>query len=147
MHDQKEKQLFKEFITYFYTRWSSLRRNRDQDVTLFSENRQMSAAEIEVRDQIIRQIYFEFCTKNDYQMISKDERRQFNEADRILIYRANNGMCKMCIDEGKPDRECLVPWAEYEADHVLPHSLGGQTVLENAQVLCRFHNRSKGNRT
>ena len=39
-----------------------------------------------------------------------------------------------------------MPWEEYEADHIVPHSRGGETVPDNAQVLCRYHNRQKGAR-
>lgn len=34
---------------------------------------------------------------------------------------------------------------DWEADHVYPWSMGGETVLENAQALCRACNRRKGN--
>jgi len=37
---------------------------------------------------------------------------------------------------------CVSPAAE--ADHVMPWSQGGPTVLSNGQALCRGHNRSKG---
>lgn len=34
----------------------------------------------------------------------------------------------------------------FEADHVIPWSKGGQTVLSNGVTACRFHNRAKGDR-
>jgi 5-methylcytosine-specific restriction endonuclease McrA len=37
-----------------------------------------------------------------------------------------------------------VGWREYDADHVIPHSKGGQTSVVNAQLLCRYHNQQKG---
>jgi hypothetical protein len=33
-----------------------------------------------------------------------------------------------------------------QADHVLPHSKGGKTIIENGELLCSYHNLSKGNR-
>lgn len=33
--------------------------------------------------------------------------------------------------------------ANLEADHIHPHSRGGQTAVANGQALCRTHNRSK----
>jgi 5-methylcytosine-specific restriction endonuclease McrA len=33
-----------------------------------------------------------------------------------------------------------------EADHIVPHSLGGRDTLDNGTVLCRRCNQSKGNR-
>ena len=77
-------------------------------------------------------------------MLTKDQRRAFNEAERIFIYRKDNGLCQQCLKEGKPEQEAFVSWGEYETDHIIPHSKGGRTDIENAQVLCRFHNRQKG---
>lgn len=36
--------------------------------------------------------------------------------------------------------------AEMDADHVTPWSKGGETTFANCQMLCKTHNRSKGNR-
>jgi hypothetical protein len=141
--DSAEQELFRDFTLDFYQRWRA-RREDDTDILAFSDNRQQSAAEIEVRQRILRQLFFEYAAEVGHEMLTKDERRVFSEAERIYIYRRDNGMCQMCLDEGKPEPECLVPWSEYEADHVIPHSKGGQTVVENAQVLCRHHNASKG---
>lgn len=33
-----------------------------------------------------------------------------------------------------------------EADHVTPWSKGGSTAPENCEMLCKTHNRAKGNR-
>ncbi len=35
-------------------------------------------------------------------------------------------------------------WSGYQADHVIPHARGGRTALENAELLCSYHNQSKG---
>ena len=41
-------------------------------------------------------------------MLDKDERRAFDEAERIAIYRRDEGLCGMCIEEGKPEVEARV---------------------------------------
>ena len=143
MFDSAEYDLFRQFTLDFYTRWRA-RREDDNDILVFADSRQHSAAEIKVRQRILRQLFFEYGAEQRHEMLTKDERRAFNEAERIFIYRRDNGMCKMCVDEGKPERECVVPWKDYEADHVLPHSKGGQTEETNAQVLCGYHNAQKG---
>jgi len=142
--DEKEKNLFHEFVVDFHKRWRD-KNEDDRDIILFSDNRQQSANEIETRHRIIRQTFFEYAKENGVSILTKDERRSFNEAERISIYRRDNGLCQICVEEGKPEKECRVPWSEYDADHVVPHSRGGETDIENAQVLCRYHNQLKSN--
>jgi hypothetical protein len=144
--DKKEEKLFREFVISFHDRWKSERDESDTDILFFSESRQMSAKEIANRDRIIRQAFFEYATENEYKLLTKDERRVFNEAEKIKIYRHDNGLCQICLEEGKPEVEARVPWSEYDADHVIPHSKGGETLVENAQVLCRYHNQKKSNK-
>lgn len=141
-----ERRLFHEFAVAFHERWAQSRREDDTAILMFSDNRQQTRSEIEARDRIIRQAFFDYAAARDHEMQTKDEQRVFTEAERIRIYRHDNGLCQMCLAEGKPEQEARVPWREYEADHVIPHSLGGQTDVENAQVLCRHHNRQKGAR-
>ena len=54
------------------------------------------------------------------------------------------GLCQFCLKEGLTENQARVSWSQFEADHVLPHSKGGETIIENGQVLCREHNRQKG---
>ncbi|SKA24668.1 HNH endonuclease [Enhydrobacter aerosaccus] len=141
--DRPERAAFLSFTHDFHQRWSDEKAD-DVDIQTFSNRRQQTAREIEVRHQIIRQIFFQYLSAKGLSLKTKDDRRAFSEAERILIYRHDNGRCQACISEQKPDKECIVPWLEYDADHVVPHSRGGQTVISNAQVLCRYHNQSKG---
>lgn len=140
---EPEKTLFHDFLVDFHARWKR-RGNRDTDILYFSDNNQQSATAIETRHMILRQIFFEYVSEKGHAMKSKDTKRAFDESERILLYRMNDGRCQECLREEKPDAECLVPWHEFDADHVMPHSQGGETVLENAELLCRYHNRSKG---
>jgi hypothetical protein len=141
--DKAERELFRQFTLEFHQRWDDSK-NDDADIHLFSNKRQQSAAEIEVRHQIIRQVFFAYAKTSGRVLTTKDTKRAFSEGERIAIYRKENGRCSKCMAEGKPDKECIVPWAEYDADHVVPHALGGQTVVTNAQLLCRYHNQQKG---
>lgn len=141
--DEAEKSLIRNFVKDFHERWKD-RSEDDRDVVIFADNRQQSGGEIEVRDRIIRQAFFEYAADSGHEMKTKDERRAFDEAERIKIYRRDNGLCQMCLNEGVPEKEAEVPWSEFQADHVVPHSKGGQTVVENAQTLCKTHNLRKG---
>jgi uncharacterized protein DUF262 len=140
---EPERELFREFMLDFHTRWGA-RQENDLDVIRFSDARQQSGTEIEVRNRILRQHFFDFAIARGHQIVDKDERRAFNEAERIAIYRRDEGICGLCLEEGKPETEARVTWAEFDADHVLPHSRGGSTVVENGRVLCRTHNRGRG---
>lgn len=69
----------------------------------------------------------------------KDEQREFNEKQRITIYRKDNGKCQ------NPDCNLNVPYDQFHADHVVPHSRGGPTIVSNGQVLCARCNEKKQN--
>jgi hypothetical protein len=141
--DTAQKELFRQFTISFHQRWND-GKDDDTDIQLFSNKRQQSSSEIEVRHQIIRQIFFDYAKAREHTLTTKDTRRAFNEAERIAIYRKGNGRCSICGAENKPDNECIVPWKEYDADHVIPHTIGGPTVVTNGQLLCRYHNQQKG---
>lgn len=116
----------------------------DNTLLVFSDHRQQTEADIEIRHLILRQPFFEHASLRKHEMLTKDSRRAFNEAERIAIYRRDGGLCHVCIGEGKKKSEAHVLWSKYDADHVIPHSKGGSTTLANGRVTCRFHNRSKG---
>jgi Protein of unknown function DUF262/HNH endonuclease len=141
--DRSERELFRTFALEFHERWKAGREG-DNDILYFSEHRQQTAGEIDVRQRIIRQAFFEYASKQGHEILTKDERRAFNEAERISIYRRDNGLCQICLTEGKPEKECVVSWQEYDSDHVIPHAKGGKTEVINAQVTCRYHNQRKG---
>lgn len=64
-----------------------------------------------------------------------DDQRIFTSEQRRVIYIRDNGICQSC---GKK-----VEWDNYEADHKIPWSQGGKTMVDNGQVLCLECNRKK----
>lgn len=54
--------------------------------------------------------------------------------------------CPYCAIGHDANRTRIWKLAEMDADHVTAWSKGGETSIENCQMLCRTHNRSKGNR-
>lgn len=141
----EQRQWFYDFVVDFYDRWRS-REDPDAEMLLFSENRQQSQAEIEVRDRLLRQLFFEWLGEHGHALVTKDDQREFSEAQRIQIYRRDRGLCQECLAEGKDEKEAQVPWQKYDADHVVPHVEGGPTEVANARVLCQVHNRREGAR-
>ncbi|HJQ43731.1 MAG TPA: HNH endonuclease signature motif containing protein [Jatrophihabitantaceae bacterium] len=69
----------------------------------------------------------------------RDPVRRFCRADKaVILARAGN----RCEHHGWLFGRCRAT-DRLEADHVHPHSRGGQTAIANGQALCRRHNREK----
>jgi hypothetical protein len=85
------------------------------------------------------QIYLRTFLEDFPDAIPKDKKRLFNESERIVIWRKAFMRCQNCSKH-------LTNLAEMHADHIIPHSRGGITSIENAQCLCITCNQSKSNK-
>ncbi len=54
--------------------------------------------------------------------------------------------CPLCAIGHDANATRIWKFSEMDADHVTPWSKGGATDIKNCQVLCKTHNRAKGNR-
>ena len=73
----------------------------------------------------------------------KDTQRGFSEEQRSIIW--NTAADRRCQNtECKNKRR--ISWDDFTIDHIDPYSKGGRTRLENAALLCRSCNSSKGNK-
>ena len=54
--------------------------------------------------------------------------------------------CPLCAIGHDANAKRIWKFSEMDADHVTPWSKGGVTDIKNCQMLCRTHNRAKGNR-
>lgn len=54
--------------------------------------------------------------------------------------------CPYCAMSDGPNKTRIYKLSEMDADHVTAWSKGGATTESNCQMLCKTHNRSKGNR-
>ncbi len=54
--------------------------------------------------------------------------------------------CPLCAVGHDANAKRIWKFNEMDADHVTPWSKGGATDIKNCQMLCRTHNRAKGNR-
>jgi 5-methylcytosine-specific restriction endonuclease McrA len=142
--DEKTRLHIREFIYYFHERWKTFDDSTDHDMLTFSNNRQQGESDLEIRDRIMRQIMFEYFKANNIELVEKDSKRAFSELERIIIYRKGKGYCQQCLRDGKPENEAKVSWSNYQADHVIPHAKGGKSILDNGELLCSYHNQSKG---
>ncbi len=80
--------------------------------------------------------------------------RVFDEATKRTVYNrqtaeataAGVSNCPLCAIGHEANRTKIWKIGEMDADHVSAWSTGGATDIRNCQMLCRTHNRAKGNR-
>lgn len=80
--------------------------------------------------------------------------RVFDEATKRTVYNrqtaeataAGVSNCPLCAIGHEANRTKIWKIGEMDADHVSAWSTGGTTDIRNCQMLCRTHNRAKGNR-
>lgn len=80
--------------------------------------------------------------------------RMFDEPTKKIVY-ANQteaaeakgeSNCPFCSIGHDANKTKLWTLSDMDADHVAAWSKGGETSIENCQMLCKTHNRAKGNR-
>ena len=54
--------------------------------------------------------------------------------------------CPLCAISNNANKTKIWTLADMDADHVAAWSKGGETTIENCEMLCKTHNRAKGNR-
>ncbi len=82
------------------------------------------------------------------------EIRVFDEATKRTVYAAQTKQaeqkgvsnCPLCALGNNSNKTRLWKLAEMDADHVTAWSKGGKTDMKNCQLLCKTHNRAKGNK-
>lgn len=80
--------------------------------------------------------------------------RVFDEATKKRVYQQqtataeSNGVsnCPLCAIGHEAGRTKIWKLSDMDADHVTAWSQGGATDINNCQMLCKTHNRAKGNR-
>ena len=80
--------------------------------------------------------------------------RVFDEATKKSVYTKQTAVaeekkisnCPLCALGHDANKSKIWKLAEMDADHVAAWSKGGATDINNCQMLCKTHNRAKGNR-
>lgn len=80
--------------------------------------------------------------------------RLFDEPTKKSVYaRQTNAAkekgisnCSVCASVDNANRDKIWAYADMDADHVTAWSKGGSTDAENCEMLCKPHNRAKGNK-
>ena len=82
------------------------------------------------------------------------EVRIFEESTKKKVYNLQTAEakkkgisnCPLCAIGNNNNRTRIYFLSEMDADHVTAWSKGGSTDISNCQMLCKTHNRSKGNK-
>ena len=61
--------------------------------------------------------------------------RAFSDSQKLSAYERQNGICSHCKEHFE--------FSQMEGDHITPWHLGGKTISENCQMLCKSCNRQK----
>ncbi len=80
--------------------------------------------------------------------------RVFDEATKRVVYEKQTAEakekgvsnCPICAMGDDANKTRIWKYEEMEADHVTAWSKGGKSTIENCQMLCKTHNRAKGNK-
>jgi 5-methylcytosine-specific restriction endonuclease McrA len=80
--------------------------------------------------------------------------RVFNEATKLAVYNRQTeeakakgvSNCPLCALGNDANKNRIWALRDMDADHVTAWSKGGATDISNCQMLCKTHNRAKGNR-
>lgn len=137
-YDVKEKEIS---IGQWFIEFEKLRNendqkeaeNQDQNLIVYHNKTNSSTDGEESISWRYKFLKNDLLTKLDFKQ--KDPKRNFDEIQRKIIYRKFDGICQMC------GKHC--EWEDYEADHIIPWNRGGQTCIENGQVLCASCNSKK----
>ena len=101
------------------------------------------------------------CSRNIYEYVLGGEVdkklldiRFFEESTKRAAYNRQTekaekrgvSNCPLCAVGDNANKTRIYKLSEMDADHVTAWSKGGTTGIENCEMLCKTHNRSKGNR-
>lgn len=79
-------------------------------------------------------------------VFDENTKRRVYNCQTAEAHKKHVSNCPLCAIGHDANKEKIWKLAEMDADHVLAWSKGGATDEGNCQMLCRTHNRAKGNR-
>src|SRR5260221_13505599 len=112
----------------------------------------------------VQALYADFCVKDRKGIFEnilgseKDARllsvRVFDDSIKKPVYASQTAAakekgisnCSYCAIGQDANKTKIMAYDEMDADHVAAWSKGGATDIANCEMLCKPHNRSKGNR-
>ena len=115
-----------------------IEQNDDWAKDLYNYIEAFKAGGVRKNIEIRNEVYTHKLFREIISLETKDPRRAFDASQKTVIWRRDNGECKLC--------NCKVEFNNMHADHIIPHSKGGKTTTENGQTLCASCNLKKGSK-
>ncbi|MEX0931971.1 MAG: DUF262 domain-containing protein [Candidatus Paceibacterota bacterium] len=82
----------------------------------------------------------------DVRVFDDATKRSVYEAQTATAKKKSESNCPLCAIGHDANKEKIWSLSDMDADHVAAWSKGGATDAKNCQMLCKTHNRAKGNR-
>jgi predicted restriction endonuclease len=131
-HQPKKRDMKQPLSKYsergYMTKFESWRKALETFVEFINSTSEEEASVEEENIEIANKPQIEFKHKT---------KRQPSERLKVQVLMRDGNKCKLC--------GITVTGDNIHFDHIKPWSKGGETVLENLQVLCETHNLTKGN--
>jgi hypothetical protein len=111
-----------------------------QDLTLAMSRGNTGLDGISTRHDIIGQRIFEGVVLKAQPEL--DPQRNYTYEERLILYHRANGLCQL----GSNGKQCVrtVDFEDAVVDHIVPHSKGGRTSLENGRIALKSCNIARG---
>jgi hypothetical protein len=138
----------REFTRNWYNRFENEPAD-DDAIVRFKANSQQNADAVSARHWIFTNEFW----NSEPSITEVDSQRTFNHAQRVAIFLRDDRVCHDCYqeereklsedeDESVARSRARVSWSDWDADHIVKHSEGGDTTIENGRVRCPEHNRA-----
>lgn len=135
----------KEFFVQFAIRVGEVESSEKEEDAPYYDYKTYRKTSADSRNSIERRfnIFLSKFLEFNPSLRPKDPNRNFDYWEKLAIYWRDKGMCQL-----KLDNKCKgkTSFDEGTADHKLPHSKGGPTIIENGQWSCIPCNLKKLNR-
>lgn len=146
LSDKRRNRLAWDILTVFSNKVDELRERLKKVQNVGAEQdlyRQYLLTVMQATDEVNQRRLRESILRGMLESLfaKKDAQRGFSEAQRRLLWntsadrRCQNAKCKKRL-----------AWDDFTIDHIDPYSKGGRSRLENAALMCRSCNSSKGKR-
>ncbi len=121
-----------KYSTHQYvTKFGTWRNALIEFVEHINSDKHIESDEMNDREQVIE------SAKNDFPLFKHKTKRFPSERLKVQVLMRDGNKCRLC--------GVTLTGDSIHFDHIKPWSKGGETVLENLQILCDTHNLAKGN--